>query len=130
MCIDPAGSGELTAAHLKWTLKSGINGMNSPLIVGDYLYRISSTLRCYRLATGEEVWNHRLSGDFNPSPISTADGLIYYASAGMSWVIKAGPAYEQLAANDLGEPSSCSPAVANGRIFLKSDAHLFCIGAK
>jgi outer membrane protein assembly factor BamB len=130
VCIDPAGSGELPATHLKWTLKGGINGFNSPLIVGDYLYRISSTLRCYRLATGEEVWNHRLSGDFNPSPIATADGLIYYASAGMSWVIKAGPAFEQIAQNDLGEPSSCSPAVAGGRIFLKGDAHLFCIGAK
>jgi outer membrane protein assembly factor BamB len=104
--------------------------MNSPLIVGDYLYRISSTLRCYRLATGEEVWSHRLAGDFNPSPIATANGLIYYASSGMSWVIKAGPVFELVATNDLGEPSSCSPAVAHGRLFLKGDANLYCIGTQ
>jgi outer membrane protein assembly factor BamB len=48
----------------------------------------------------------------------------------MSWVIKAGPTFEQLAQNDLGEPSSCSPAISGGRIFLKGDAHLFCIGSK
>jgi outer membrane protein assembly factor BamB len=130
ICVDPSGSGALSADHLKWTLKTGINGMNSPLIVGDYLYRISSTLRCYRLATGEEVWSHRLAGDFNPSPIATANGLIYYASSGMSWVIKAGPVFELVATNDLGEPSSCSPAVAHGRLFLKGDANLYCIGTQ
>ena len=129
ICVDPTGSGDVTATHVKWTLHLGINGMNSPLIVGDYLYRFSTTLHCFRLATGDEIWSQRLAGDFNPSPISTADGLIYYASSGRSWVIRAGPAYDLVASSDLGDPSSCSPAVAGGRLFLKGAKKLYCIAS-
>jgi hypothetical protein len=74
------------------------------------------------------VWSERLGGDFNPSPFSTADGFIYYASAGKSWVIKAGPTFELVGHSDLGDASSCSAAVAHGRIYLKGATTLFCIG--
>lgn len=130
LCVDTTGSGDVTKTHVKWTLKGRTNGMNSPLIVGEHLYRLSSSVRCFKLATGEEVWAERLGGDFNPSPISTADGLIYYASAGPSWVFRAGEKFELLGKSDLGEPSSCSPAVANGRLYLKGGKSLFCIGKK
>lgn len=128
ICVDITGRGDVSATHRKWTIKNGTNGMDSPIIVGDFLYRISSALRCYRLATGEEVWSQRLGGDFSPSPFATADGLIYYASAGKSWVIRAGATFDLVATNDLGDPSPCSAAVTNGRIFLKGNTTLFCIG--
>lgn len=130
VCVDPTGSGEVTKTHVKWTQKGGTNGFNSPLIVGENLYRISSNLRCWKMASGEELYSERLGGDFNPSPISTADGLIYYASSGMSWVLKAGPKFELLGKSDLGDPSSCSAAVSDGKIFLKGNKFLFCVGKK
>ena len=128
ICVDASGTGDVTKTLIKWTMKTGTNGFNSPIVVGDYLYRISSNLRCFKLATGEEVWSQRLGGDFNPSPIATADGVIYYAGAGPSWAIRAGPKFELLGQSDLGEPGSASPAVSDGRIFLKGSANLFCVG--
>ncbi len=130
ICVDLTGMGDVSATHRKWTIANGTNGMDSPIIVGDFLYRTSVALRCYRLATGEEVWSQRLGGDFPASPIATADGLIYYASAGKSWVIRAGPTFELVGSSDLGDASSCSPAVAHGCIFLKGATTLFCIGKK
>lgn len=130
VCVDPIGTGDVTKTHVKWSIKGRTNGMNSPLAVGEHLYKLSSNVRCMKLATGDEVWTEKLGGDFNPSPFVTADGIIYYASSGPSWVFRAGDKFELLGKSDLGEPSSCSPAVANGRIFLKGGKNLFCIGKK
>ena len=64
------------------------------------------------------------------SPFATADGQIYLASAGKTYVIKASPTLEVLATNDLNDGSESSAAVANGHIFLKGKQFLFCIGKK
>jgi hypothetical protein len=55
---------------------------------------------------------------------------IHFASSGKSFVIAAGPKYDLLAANELGEPSAASPAVSDGKLILKGNKHLFCIGGK
>ncbi|HEY3320751.1 MAG TPA: PQQ-binding-like beta-propeller repeat protein [Planctomycetota bacterium] len=130
VCVDASGSGDVTKTHVKWTQKAATNGFNSPLIVGEYLYRVSSNLRCYKLATGEEVWSQRLGGDFNPSPFATPDGRIYYASSGHSWVIKAGPKYELLGEGELEDLSSCTPAVSDGKIIFKGQRKMYCVGNK
>jgi hypothetical protein len=64
------------------------------------------------------------------SPFATPDGTIYFASAGKSYVIKAGDKLEVLATNDIGEENRASPAVADGKIFLRGNKNLYCIGVK
>jgi hypothetical protein len=84
------------------------------------------------MANGELVYEERLS-KISPStsPIATADGRLYFASSGRSYVIKAGPKFELLASNDLGERDPfATPAVSNGRLFIKGRDYLWCIGAK
>src|SRR6185437_11855599 len=130
VAVDPTGSGEVTRTHRKWQLKTVPEGFSSPVIVGDYLYRLSNpeTLRCWKMADGAEVFTERLLGVATaPSPFTTPDGRIYFASAGKSYVVKAGPKLEILAVNDLGDGSQASPAVADGCIFLKGRRNLYCI---
>jgi hypothetical protein len=62
--------------------------------------------------------------------VATADGRIYCASAGKSYVIKAGPEFEVLGSSDLGDAGRGAPAIAAGRIYLKGSRYLFCIGKK
>ena len=64
------------------------------------------------------------------SPIATPDGRIYLASAGRSYVVKAGEKFEILATNDLGDEGQASPAVADGKLFLKGRKMLYCVGEK
>ena len=64
------------------------------------------------------------------SPFATADGRIYFASAGRTYVLKAGDKLEVLATNDLEEDNRASAAVSGGRIYLRGDKNLTCIGAK
>jgi hypothetical protein len=51
------------------------------------------------------------------------------ASAGRSFVVKAGPTFTLLATNELGDDSQASAAFADGRIFLKGRKMLYCIAA-
>lgn len=133
VAVDPTGSGNVTKTHLKW--KAGVvpEGFSSPIVVGEYLYRLHNpgVIHCWKLATGSEVFVERLQGvSTSSSPVATADGRIYLASAGWSYVLRAGPTLEVLGRSDLGDPGPASPAVADGRLFLKGRQFLFCIGKK
>jgi hypothetical protein len=108
-------------------------GFSSPVVVGDYLYRLHNpgTLKCLKLATGEVVFSERLEGVATaPSPFTTPEGRIYLASAGKTFVLKAGPKLDVLATNDLGDGSQASAAVAGGRIYFKGRQYLYCVGKK
>jgi outer membrane protein assembly factor BamB len=131
--VDPTGSGDVTKTHLKWKVPQVQEGFGSPVIAGGAVYRLVNpgVLRCWKATTGEQLFAERLDGvATRPSPIVTADGLIYYASAGKSYVLRVGPKLDVVAVNELGEDSQASPAVADGRLFLKGQRNLYCIGRK
>jgi len=105
------------------------------LIVGDCIYRVHKPgmIKCWKLSSGELLFDERLEGvSFLASPIATADGRIYLASASKTYVLKAGPKLEVLATNVIanGGDDGPSAAVANGRLFLKSSSQLICVGKK
>jgi hypothetical protein len=64
------------------------------------------------------------------SPFATPDGRIYFASAGKSYVVRAGEKPEVLATNEIGEEARASAAVSNGKIYVRSAKKLYCIGKK
>lgn len=133
VAVAPGGVGDVTKTRVKWRVAQVPDGFSSPVVVGEYLYRLHSPdiLKCFRLATGEVVYSERLAG-VSPacSPVTTADGRLYLASAGKSYVVKAGPKLDVLATNDLGDGSHASPAVSGGRLFLKGRMALYCVGTR
>lgn len=133
VAVDPTGSGDVTRSHCKWKIAQVLEGFSSPVIAGDLLYRVHNPgiVKCWKLATGELVFSERLEGvKTSPSPFTTPDGRIWLASAGKTFVVKAGPKADVLAVNDLGDDSPASPAVAAGRIFLRGRQYLYCVGNK
>jgi outer membrane protein assembly factor BamB len=133
LAVDPTGSGDVTATHVKWKLANVPEGFSSPLIIGDYLYRLHNPaiLKCWELATGKQVYAERLEGvSTSSSPIATPDGRIYCASAGRSYVVQAGPRFEVLAVNELNDAGQASAAVADARIYVKGKQFLWCVGKR
>ena len=128
------GEGDVSKTNLKWQVKVTAPAGSSGIVVGKYLYRACNNdmLRCWEMATGDLVYEQRLPGvSPSTSPIATADGRIYFASSGRSYVLKAGLKLEILAKNELGERDPfATPAVANGRLFIKGRTYLWCIGAR
>ena len=139
LAIDPTGEGDVSKTHVKWRLAKTPQGFGSPIVVGAHIYRASppGIIRCWKVATGELVFEERVEGvPTYTSPVATPDERIYFAGAGTSCVIKAGPQLEVLATNALGEGEKTegystgpSAAVSAGRIFLRGPKALLCIGA-
>jgi hypothetical protein len=133
VAVDPNGTGDVTKTHFRWKVPQVPEGFSSPVIVGAFVYRAHNpgVLKSWKLENGEMVLNERLNGlSTAGSPIATADGRIYLASAGKSFVFRAGPKLDILATNDLGDGSDASPAVSDGKIILKGSKFLYGIGKK
>jgi outer membrane protein assembly factor BamB len=124
--------GDVTPSNLVWE-----NGKErySPyvpclLVKGEHLYSVSDTghAACHIAATGEEVWREQVSKDgFTASPI-LVDGKVYaVAKKGTVFVFEAAPTFKLLAKNAIGESVSSTPAVADNRLFIRGEEHLFCI---
>jgi outer membrane protein assembly factor BamB len=85
---------------------------------------------CLRSNTGEQLWRERPAKKFYGSPV-WVDGKLYcIATTGDVVVVKAAADYELLAVNPLGEKSHSTPAVAGGRMYLRTFSHLFSLGSK
>lgn len=132
VAVDATGAGDVTATHIKWTVPQVPEGIGSPIIVGDYVYRLHApgVLKCWQLADGKQVYAERLQGLSSTwaSPLADAGGRLLFATAGKSFVIQSGPEFKVLAENDLGDPNHASPAAAGGRLYLVGEKNLHCIG--
>ncbi|HSU67981.1 MAG TPA: PQQ-binding-like beta-propeller repeat protein, partial [Tepidisphaeraceae bacterium] len=132
--VDPTGSGDVSQTHIKWTVPQVPEAIGSPIIVGKRVYRLQSpgVLRCWEAGTGKQVYSQRLEGIGSTwaSPIADPAGKIFFANAGKSYVIQAGPEFKVLAVNDLGDPNHASPAVSEGRMFLEGKTQIYCVGSR
>jgi outer membrane protein assembly factor BamB len=123
---------EGTTPQVIWKTGKVGQGYASPVAYRDRVYSLGSVaVDCIDAKTGEPVWKQRVKGkQFWASPVA-ADGKLYVVSEdGFITVIKLGDKPEVLATNAMGETILATPAVANGCVYLRSDQHLFCIGAK
>ena len=85
---------------------------------------------CFRIATGEVLWSQKPAGRYFGSPVCV-DGKLYCITVdGDVVVLRASPQYELLGVNPLGEKSHATPAVAEGRMFLRTFAHLMAVGGR
>jgi outer membrane protein assembly factor BamB len=85
---------------------------------------------CLDAKTGREIYSrHRLRpGTYSASPV-LADGRIYATNEdGVTSVVKAGTEFQVLAENELDDYTLSSPAIADGRIFLRTTKFLWAIG--
>ena len=77
-----------------------------------------------------KVLSYSGSGSYTASPVA-ADGRLYFASEqGEVRVVKAGPAFELLAVNELGDYCLATPAISDGALFIRSQQYLWAVGAK
>jgi dipeptidyl aminopeptidase/acylaminoacyl peptidase/outer membrane protein assembly factor BamB len=138
--IRPGAHGDITLAKGKtaskaiaWSTSKGGPYLPTPLVYGDHLYVCSNygVLACFEAKTGKQVYKERLggTGGYTASPVA-ADGRLYFTSEeGGTRVVRAGPKFELLAVNPLGEVCLATPAIADGMIFVRTEHHLFAFGA-
>jgi len=131
--LRPDGQGDVTETHVAWTAEDGLPDTVSPLVVGDLLLLMTSygTMTCYDAAEGEMLWEEEFEVDVSSSP-GLAEGRVYLFSKdeeGRGWTLEVSrDGCRRLAENRLGEPCVTSPAFGDGRIYIRGQKHLFCLG--
>lgn len=124
--------GELDQSAAAWTSDQNLPYVCTPVAVGEHLFLWgdNGVVRCLKTASGEEVWTGRAGGSYSGSPICV-DGKLYCVSQdGEVVVMAAGPKFEVLGRSSLGEGCHSTPAVSNGRMFIRGFEHLFCLPAQ
>jgi len=95
-----------------------------------FLWGDNGIVRCIQAADGTIHWTERVGGNFFGSPVRVADKVYCMSEEGDAVVIAASKEFRLLGRTPLGEGSRATPAVAKGRMYLRTYSHLICIGAK
>jgi outer membrane protein assembly factor BamB len=125
------GRGNISESHKLWSFMNGPD-VPTPVTDGKYFYSVNDkgVVWCLDAKTGQEIWGGQRirPATYSSSPV-LADGKIYVTSEdGLTTVIKAGPQFQVLAENDLSDYTLSSPAISDGRIFLRTEHFLYAIG--
>jgi outer membrane protein assembly factor BamB len=135
LAIRPGGKGDVTKTHVSWTSPRGSPFVPSPILYGEYLYMVNdmaSIVTTFEATTGKVMWQGRLGvarrEGFSASPVAV-DGKVFFTNdEGETFVLKAGPTFQLLHVNTLGESTLATPALVGGRWYFRTDRNLFAIG--
>jgi outer membrane protein assembly factor BamB len=132
VAVRPGSAASKTEPKLQYRMARGPSYVPTPVVVGDRIYAWGDNgiVTCLRAGSGEPVWNERVGGDFFGSPVCVAGRLYAVNTRGELVVVEATDQFKILGRSDLGEASHATPAVANGRMYLRTLSHVVCIGPK
>jgi outer membrane protein assembly factor BamB len=136
--IRPEASGDITpapgsgvSAGLAWSEERNGSYLQTPVVYGDLIYASTSQgiFKAYEARTGRKLYEQRLGdgASFTSSPIA-ADGKVYVTSEeGQTFVIKAGPQFELVGTNDLGELVLSTPAISDRVLYVRTSGSVLAI---
>jgi outer membrane protein assembly factor BamB len=130
LAIKPDGKGNVTETHIAWRSKDNCAYVPSPIICDGYFLVVADNgiASCFRATDGERQWLKRI-GPGHSASLLTAGGLVYFLSdRGTMKIIRPGKEYKEVAVNELGEDCFASPAASDGKLYIRSVGHLYCIG--
>ena len=143
--IRPDGAGDVTRTHIVWQGQDGLPDICSPVASREYafLLRGGGMLTCYSMADGKKVWEQRLKMDsgsvkwdnsfpteFIASPSIVGNRLFLINNKGVATVLEVGPQFKQVGRGELGDRCHTCPAFVDGRMYIRGERNLYCIGRK
>ena len=135
VCLKDDGEGDITNMNsaYHWKLERGTPDVSSPLVYDGYVY-LAGTKGDFSIVdqkTGKVLARERLSADKQRSTPVAADGKIYLVGRkGTVFVLEAGREIKVLSKIALREQTTASPAISNGRVYIRTFKHLYAFGAK
>ena len=135
--VRPGGSGDVTATHVVWSTPKGSSFVPSPLLLGDYLYTVNdmaAIASCHQAKTGELIGQLRLGEarreGFSASPIAVGGKIYFTNDDGETFVLSPAPDFKLLHVNRLSEQTLASPALVDGRWYIRTAGHLLALGRR
>ncbi|NQU23925.1 MAG: PQQ-binding-like beta-propeller repeat protein, partial [Candidatus Nealsonbacteria bacterium] len=129
LAVKPGGNGKRTQDDIIWSCGQGLYNSPSPVVAGELLFMVNNygILRCFDAHTGRLKWKERIKGEYRASPL-VADGRVYFLNMeGLTTVVSASPRFDRLTENQLDDETIASPAVSDGKIFIRGRKSLYCL---
>ena len=130
--VTPGSStGKLPQSAFGWRAKGKVPYVPSPVLYNGIYFMVKEggIITSLDASTGKVLKQGRSMeslGDYYASPI-IADGKLYLLSAeGKLTVLSAKGEWEVLAVNDLNDEAFATPAISEGRIFVRTRSALYC----
>jgi outer membrane protein assembly factor BamB len=129
VAVNPGMDG--SPAKLSYRLTESVPYVPTPLVKGDLLFvwTDSGAVTCAHAGTGKKIWQERVGGSFYGSPVCAGDHLFCISRKGEVVVLAASEKFQLLGRNPLGEKCHTTPAIAEGRMYVRTYSHLYCIGS-
>lgn len=134
IAIRPGGTGEITKTHVLWEQTKQLPYVPSPLLYNDLLFlcKNGGLISTIDPKTGKSLKNDRIQarGNYYASPVG-GDGKVFLVNQqGELTVISARAEWEVLHTADFREEVFATPALVDGRIYLRTAGHLYCFSTK
>jgi outer membrane protein assembly factor BamB len=135
LAIRPGGHGDITSSSLLWKYQRAVPQLPTLLLYQNVIYMLSDAgvLTTLNPSTGAMLKQGRLRGvadHYYASPVAADDKIFIASQAGVVTVLKAGAEQEFLAANELDDECYATPAIADGRLYIRTRSTLYCFGKK
>jgi outer membrane protein assembly factor BamB len=116
--------------ELIWEDSDYLSDIPSPVATDKHLFVATSygAVACYDAQTGSLLWDNDFDDGFFASPMLVEGRVYLLDKSGVMQIIKADGEFEQIGRASLGEATVATPAFANGRIFIRGEKNLYCIG--
>ncbi len=129
------GQGDMTEKNLVWRYEKSLPNVPSPLFYKDVLYMLKEggIFTSLDPETGKVLKQARLAGalgDYFSSPLGADDKIYTLSEEGKVSVIKPGAEWEIMAVNDLGDSCKATPAIADGRLYIRTRGALYCFAKR
>ncbi len=126
--LRPKANGEPEVAYALG-LNDGLGYVPTPLYFEGHLYLWGDggILSCLDAETGAKIYRERVGGNYFASPLAVDGKILNLSREGELVMVEAGDTFKILGRSDLGSGSSCTPAVANGRLYLRTEKALICV---
>lgn len=133
MAIRPGGKGDVTATHVLWRQTRGLPYVPSPLYYEGRLFLIKNggLASCFEAKTGRPFYQEErigALGDYYASPVAAAGKIVVASQAGWVSVLQSSDTLQVLAQHSFGEPIMATPALAGGRVYVRTAQHLYAFG--
>jgi len=116
--------------EIVWENDELLSDVPSPIVKDGLMYLATSygVIVCYDAVSGEKYWENEFDNGFYGSPMYANGNIFIMDMSGVVHVFKAGKTYEEISSNPLGENGMTTPAFMDGRIYLRGNEHLYCVG--
>ncbi len=126
------GTGDVTKSNVLWQSTDGLPDITSPASNSEYLITVTTdgTVTCHDAKQGKKLWDHAYDAVFKASPVIVGNKVYLLDGEGVMHIVSLKPSFTEESNASVGESTHATPAFVDGKIYIRGQSHLFCIGAK